>query len=571
MSHLTADRQGLSALPFNDRAAVILRSIGDAVISTDANCVVDYMNPVAEQLTGWLASQALGLHVDQLLQIVNEHTRVPLENPLLRSLIHDQTVGLPPDTVMVNRQGKDVAIEDTASPIRDNNGQVTGAVMVFHDVSEQRRLQREIAYQSSHDLLTGLVNKREFEAQLHHAIETVRTAQASHVVCYLDLDQFKIVNDTSGHAAGDELLRQVTALMRENVRQNDVLARLGGDEFGVLLCNCRLDQALQVAENLRSAVEEFRFSWHPYTFKVGVSVGVVPLVFDAGSVSDIMQAADSACYAAKEGGRNRVHLFVRHDIATLRTNGEINRIAHLANDLAQGHFRLYAQEIAPLQDNSNGLSNIEILLRLKGTDGGIIEPNGFMPAAERYHRASTIDRWVIKQTLDWLADHSHFSHQIGHIAINLSGQSLCDATFQRFLTTTLSHYAFAKNKVCFEITETAAIANLSRANTFMHTLREQGCLLALDDFGSGLSSFGYLRNLPVDILKIDGMFVRGIVNDSVDEAMVKAINQVGHLMGKETVAECVENKATLNLCQQLGVNYAQGFTLGYPKPLADFV
>lgn len=558
-----------SAFTLSEGAAITLKSIGDGVISTDLTGAVVYLNPVAEKLTGWTMAEALGQPAHLLLNIVNEFTRAPIDSPVQRCLSAGCVVGLPADSVLVPRHGQDVAIEDTAAPIRDSAGRLTGAVMVFHDVSEQRRLQREITHQSNHDALTGLVNRREFEVQLRLAVDSAAELRLVHAVCYIDLDQFKVVNDTSGHTAGDELLRQVSTLMREKIRKNDILARLGGDEFGVLLLNCPLEQAQQVAENIRRAVEDFRFLWQTFTFKVGASLGLVPLTRAVGSVECVLQAADKACYAAKESGRNRVHLYVPEDTDMVRRTGELSRVANLPAALEQGRFRLYAQEISPLQKGDHGILNIEILLRLKDLDGIIIEPGAFLPAAERYNCATTIDRWVVAKTLGWLADNAKFVREMGHCAINLSGQSMCDASFQQYVIDEIENSGLARGKICFEVTETAAIANLSRANKFMLALRERGCLLALDDFGSGLSSFGYLRNLPVDILKIDGMFVRGIVDDPVDQALVRSINCIGQLLGKSTVAECVENAGTLSMLKDLGVDYAQGYTLGRPEPIDD--
>ncbi|HEY2635507.1 MAG TPA: PAS domain S-box protein [Steroidobacteraceae bacterium] len=554
-----------------ERAQVTLQSIGDAVITTDSEGRIDYMNPVAESLTGWENREAQAQLIGEILTVVDEATREATESPVMRCLREGRMLGLSEHTVLVNRRGQELAIQDSAAPIRDRAGNLIGAVMVFHDVSKERRLHRALHYQASHDALTGLINRREFENRLTAAVQNARQEGGGpHALLYLDLDQFKLVNDTCGHPAGDQLLKQITGVLQSRVRGGDTLARLGGDEFGILLQSCSLDQALRIAESLRQAIRDFRFIWQDGVLEVGVSIGIVEITNDTPTVANVMSAADVACYAAKDLGRNRVQLYKPDDVP--ERHREMHWVSKLARACDESRFELYYQPIVPIvaTAHEHEREHFELMLRLRDESGALVTPAEFIPAAERYNVMPSIDRWVVRQALDRLV------HRIGTgvrpftIAVNLSGTSLNDERFLEDLIAELSNNELVAGAMCFEITETAAIANLSNVVYFMRELKTRGCHFALDDFGSGLSSFMYLKTLPVDYLKIDGQFVENVTRDRVDRSMVEAISQVGKTMGIQTIAERVESAEVLAELGRLGVGYAQGFHIARPRSTQEF-
>lgn len=555
-------------------AQVTLRSIGDAVITTDAESKIRFLNPVAEELTGWSQQSAQGKPLTEVFHIINEITREPVENPVEKALREGNIVSLAKDTVLISRNGNEFAVEDSAAPIRTLDDEIIGAVMVFHDVTTARSLARQLSWQASHDALTGLVNRREFENCLTQTLVFARTQNQQHALCYLDLDQFKIVNDTCGHIVGDELLRQVTALFQAQVRSSDTLARLGGDEFGILLNHCSLESALPIAKMLRESIEAFRFVWQDKIFKLGVSIGLVEINENSESVTTLLSAADAACYAAKNNGRNRVHIYQADDTQLTQQQGEMQWVARITQALEENRFCLYYQPIVPITESENG-EHYEVLLRLVDEVGNLVSPIAFMRSAERYDLMQTLDRWVIRTLFATQGQHYRETWkgcQLGKVgcgclyAINLSGASINDEQFIEFLHEQFALYQIPPALICFEITETVAIANLGKAAQFIRSLREIGCHFALDDFGSGMSSFAYLKNLPVDFLKIDGSFIKHIVDDPIDLAMVEAINQIGHLMGIKTIAEFVENQEILAKITALGVDYAQGYGIAKPRP-----
>jgi len=560
-----------------ERAQVTLQSIGDAVITTDSEGRIDYMNPVAESLTGWENREAQTQLIGDVLTVVDESTREASESPVMRCLREGRMLGLSEHTVLVNRRGQELAIQDSAAPIRDRAGNLIGAVMVFHDVSKERRLHRALHYQASHDALTGLINRREFENRLTAAVENARQdAGSRHALLYLDLDQFKLVNDTCGHPAGDQLLKQITGVLQSRVRSGDTLARLGGDEFGILLQSCSLDQALRIADSLRQAIRDFRFIWQDGVLEVGASIGIVEITSDTPTVANVMSAADVACYSAKDLGRNRVQLYKPDDVP--ERHREMHWVSKLARACDESRFELFYQPIVPIgpptvpgtTTHDHEREHFELMLRLRDESGALVTPAEFIPAAERYNVMPAIDRWVVRQALDRLV------HRIGSgvkpftIAVNLSGTSLNDERFLEYLIAELSNSELVAGAMCFEITETAAIANLGNVVYFMRELKARGCHFALDDFGSGLSSFMYLKTLPVDYLKIDGQFVENVTRDRVDRSMVEAISQVGKTMGIQTIAERVESPEVLAELGRLGVGYAQGFHIARPRPTTEF-
>jgi diguanylate cyclase (GGDEF)-like protein/PAS domain S-box-containing protein len=552
-----------------ERAQVTLRSIGDAVITTDSEGRIDYMNPVAESLTGWENREAQGQLIGDVLTVVDESTREASESPVARCLRQGQVLGLAEHTVLINRRGQEIAIQDSAAPIRDRASNLIGAVMVFHDVSKERRLHRALHYQASHDALTGLINRREFENRLAAAVEDARqNGQARHVLLYLDLDQFKLVNDTCGHPAGDLLLKQITGVIQSRVRGGDTLARLGGDEFGILLQDCAQDQALRIAENLRQAIRDYRFTWQGGVLAVGASIGIVEITNEIPTVANVMSAADVACYSAKDSGRNRVQLY-KPDAMPER-HREMHWVSKLARARDESRFELFYQPIVPIGPRPHEREHFELMLRLRDETGAIITPAEFIPAAERYNIMPSIDRWVVRQALDRVVHRIESGVKPFTVAVNLSGTSLNDERFLEFLIAELSGRDLVAGAMCFEITETAAIENLSNVVYFMRELKNRGCHFALDDFGSGLSSFMYLKTLPVDYLKIDGQFVENVTRDPVDRSMVSAISQIGNAMGIQTIAERVESPEVLAELGRLGIGFAQGFYIAKPRSTDEF-
>lgn len=553
-----------------ERAQVTLDSIGDGVITTDDEGKVVYFNPVAEQLTGWKLEEVQGLTLRWAFNVVDAFTRKQIDHPAFDGSVEGVTVNVYENVLLVNNDGRDFDIESSVAPIRNQAGESIGSVLVFRDVTQSRELAKQLAWQAAHDQLTSLINRREFDLRLTRLIDSTKSGGDQHALLYMDLDQFKVVNDTAGHAAGDEMLRQLADKLRSQIHGGDTLARLGGDEFGVLLEHRTLDEALKVANTLRKIVQNFRFACEGRTFEVGVSIGLAPITAHSGSPTNLMSCADAACYAAKDNGRNRVNVYSPEDIGLMQRQSEMRWVTDISKAFEEQRFRLYSQPILPLREEQEDGHYCEILLRMIDVNGEVISPGTFMPAAERYGLMPVIDRWVIRTLF------AAVSESLGSAAgsnppricsINLSGASLNDEYFPEFLRDQISRYRIPPTALCFEITETVAISNLERVRRFMQELKQAGCRFSLDDFGSGMSSFAYLKDLPVDYLKIDGMFVKNMVQNPIDLAMVEAINRIGHVMGIQTIAEFVEDEETLEKLRILGVNYAQGYWVGMPAPL----
>jgi diguanylate cyclase (GGDEF)-like protein/PAS domain S-box-containing protein len=558
-----------------ERAQVTLQSIGDAVVTTDAHGSVEYLNPVAEQLTGWESREAQGLPIETIITLTDETTGNAVANPVSRCLQEGRVVTLADNVVLVARDGSTIAIQDSAAPIQDRNGQIVGAVMVFHDVRQERQLHRRLAYLASHDPLTGFINRRELEERLSTVLAAIKAEPSkTAALLYMDLDQFKVVNDTCGHSAGDLLLRQLGDVLRARVPKSGALARLGGDEFAVLLTDHTMTAAAEVAESLREAIAAYRFSWRDNALQVGVSIGIVPVEAVSETVATLMSAADVACYVAKDLGRNRIHVYEEGDAA--ERHQEMQWVARINKALEEERFELYYQPIVPIGQpiapTSGGQAHwphYELLLRMRDERGELVAPTAFIPAAERYNLMPGLDRWVISHTLETLAYREAPGTTPYTLAINLSGTSLNDARFLDFVLDELTAAAIVPGALCFEITETAAIANLDRVISFMRALKARGCRFSLDDFGTGLSSLTYLKNLPVDYVKIDGQFVRNVLRDGADECVVESIARMARAFKIHAIAERVESRDVMKRLGELGVSFAQGFFIAVPQPVSE--
>jgi diguanylate cyclase (GGDEF)-like protein/PAS domain S-box-containing protein len=541
-----------------------LHSIADAVITTDSQGRITYLNPVAEELIGYTNYQAINQPITESFQLKSLEPDATIENPVARCL--RGVISLPRQSLLVTHEQRAIAIENSVAPIRDRHGQIEGVIMVFHDVSKEHRLREQLSHQASHDALTGLYNRREFEYQLASLINNAKTKGQEHSFLYLDLDQFKIINDTKGHAAGDALLKQLVTVLQTRVRQGDIFARLGGDEFGILLKDCSIEYAAVVAEAYLNTVRDFRFVWEDRNVEIGVSIGVVPVNAQTETMAAVLSNADLACYAAKDKGRNCIHVSIGEDekLMSIR-QGEMLWVSRIIKAIEEDRLVLYKQKIAPVDPDKQSEVHGEILIRMRDEDGKIIFPGSFLPAAERYNLMPRIDRWVVHKVFTYLASQPQEDNLTDFIAINLSGATLNDPSFAQFIRDELKILAVPAQLVCFEITETTAISSLDKVVEFMQELSQLGFRFALDDFGSGVSSFGYLKQLPVNYLKLDGSFVRDMVIDPIDHAIVEAVTQIGHVMKLKTIAEWVENEATLLALKAIGVDFAQGFGIGKPE------
>lgn len=550
-------------------ALVTLESIREAVITTDGQGRIDYMNPSAEALLQASGESARGVTTGSLCHFIDEATRQEMANPVAMALAESHPVELVARAALVVRDGSEIPVDATSSLIRGPDGDTRGAVMVLRDAREERATAAQITYQATHDPLTGLVNRSEFEHRVAAALERVRRDGEPHALMFLDLDQFKIVNDTCGHVAGDELLRQLSELMPTCLRSSDTLARLGGDEFGVLLQGCPLQQATLVAETLRDQVSRFRFYADNRAFSVGVSIGLVGIGSDFEDLSSIIRAADAACYLAKEKGRDRIQVYRATDADLNRRRGMVQWTARVREALDEDLFCLYAQRIEPAAPCEEAPLHFEVLLRMRDAGGRLIPPSVFLPAAERYGLIRAVDRWVVEATFRSLRRSG--TEGLHTCSINLSGASLGDLRFAETILALAEDQAIPAGCICFEVTETAVISEIYKAQKFIGLLRDRGFRFSLDDFGSGMASFGYLKHLPIDYLKIDGAFVRQMRSDRTDRAMVDSINQIGKIFGLRTVAEFVENDATRELLREMGVDYVQGHGIARPVPLCSLL
>lgn len=605
------EREGIQRELFLERelAHVTLQSINEGIMTIDCDGCIKDLNPIAEKLTGCSSAAATGQKFSEVFSILEEQTR-NLQDGVLETVLQTGQVHYSPDRDLLrNRDGREFAIDYSIAPIRSSLGEIMGAVVVFRDVSESRRMAQQLSWQASYDPLTGLANRREFERYLRRAIATAKREKREHTLAFMDLDRFKIVNDTSGHIAGDELLRQVSMLLQDNLRQTDLIARFGGDEFAILLYGCQQEEAIPILQNLVDIIKGFRFVWQDKLFTLGASVGITAVTTNSSDITQMLSRADAACYVAKEQGRNRVYVYRSEDKYLRQPHGEMEWAGKIQEALEFGGFCLYYQTIVPLrcpkaagtfrdkrdktilrQDSVTKLrqdsatskeikvaplepdyrqEHYEILLRLVDENNNLITPGVFMPAAERYQLMPTIDRWVVKTlfSMEEIWDNYRDHQRPSLFTINLSGASLNEESFWEFLTTQIALHKIPPHLLCFEITETVAISNITQTCRFIRQMRDLGCSFSLDDFGSGMSSFGYLKNLPVDYLKIDGEFIKDIVDSSTNAEIAAAIHRIGRVMGMQTIAEYVTNQEVWQKVLAIGIDYAQGYYINKPQPL----
>ena len=552
------------------QAQITLESIGEGVITADTEGVIDYLNGAAEKLTGMTRENAIGKRMTDLMTLVDENDRKDLGDPVARCLSERRQVGLGRRALMISTNGsRELSVELTASPIIGAGDTVAGAVVIMHDVTEIRGMTRRISYQASHDALTGLINRIEFERQLAEALEGGRGDSLNSVLCYMDLDRFKAVNDTCGHLAGDNMLREIAKLIRDQVRDSDFVARLGGDEFGMLLIRCPLDKARQIADDVCKAIRDYRFVWQDRIFTVGISIGLVEVARETGTLKDLLSAADSACYVAKQQGRGRVHVYSARDEVSARQRGDIHWLRQLQVALRENRFEIHAQPvISPAGRVTRGPA-LEVLLRMLDDDGKLVQPRQFIPAAERYQLMASIDRWVVQATLSAIAHGAIRLPDERSCSINLSAQALGEDGFLDFVVDCLDHSQVPPHRICFEVSESAVMERFDQARRFVAVVHGIGCQFALDDFGSGLGSFTTLRDLSIDYLKIDGTYTRDLRPETLNHQVVTAITGVSRILGFKVIAEQVETEADFETLRSIGVDFIQGNFIDRPHRLGE--
>ncbi len=570
LAHQQLKDSSIETRRLNSQLRLLLESTGEGIFGIDADGACTFINQSALEMLGFAYEDIIGRSSHDLTHHSHEDgSPYPVESCPIYDAFRTGTPCRVQKEVFWRKDGTSFPVEYSAYPIIEE-GEVLGAVTVFRDVTESYALEQRLSFLATHDPLTRLLNRYAFEQSLMKALQDARSNLSQHALCYMDLDQFKLVNDTCGHVAGDAMLQMIAKMLQNSLRQNDTLARLGGDEFGLLLEECGLERAETLALKICEAVKEFRFSWDDKTFTTGVSVGIAAITEETASIDMVMSAADAACYVAKDMGRNRVHIHMADDKETARRQGEMRWVTEIQSAIEDGRLYLSRQLIMPMSEHEQGLEHFEILLRMRDREGKDVPPGAFIPAAERFALMPMLDRWVIQNTLSWLKEAKYRGLRLGLCSINISGHSLADSGLRTFITSQLNCYNIPAEKICFEITETAAVSRLDQAIHFIGEMRDLGCSFALDDFGTGMSSFAYLKNLPVDFLKIDGGFVRDLLEDPVDCGMVESINQIGHLMGLKTIAEYVESDNVRVRLAEIGVDYVQGFGVSEPEPLTSF-
>ncbi len=578
---LQAKRAEEALFDEKEKAQITLASICDGVITTDAKGLVEFLNPVATNLTGWTTQAAQGLPLNSVFCIIDEKTQQPIDLPMQCCLEEGKRIKIENPILLHRDRINRFAIEDSAAPIRDRHGNIIGAVLVFNDVTEKRKMTQALAYRATHDALTGLYNRDEFNLQLERMLQAPRDKNTEHALLYMDLDRFKIVNDTCGHEAGDQLLKDIALLLQKQINAHScfkqtTLARLGGDEFALLLKNCSQQKAFALAHNLREAIEKFIFFWKTSpdekgVFTIGISIGLVPISTQLNNSKSLIAMADAACYTAKNKGRNTVHIYQENDSEASHKNIQWVRLLNENLEKKQGFYLFYQSIISLKEENELSLTGspkrCEILLRMKvDSQKNFVLPGAFLSAATRYHLMPTLDKWVIQSLLEWLKTHPPFLAQLTFCSINLSGYSFRYQAFLETMIDDIDSSNIPANKLCFEIPETTLLSNFTDISYFMNALKKRGCRFAVDNFGSGIASFSYLKTIPIDFLKIDGRLINNITHDSVDYAMVKSINEIAHMMQIQTIAEHVENGITFEALKKIGLDYAQGYWIEEPQP-----
>ncbi len=552
------------------QAQYTLESISEGVITTDNDGRIDYMNLAAESLTGSNREDAAGRKVGELFILVDDADRRTLGDPVERCLAMRRRVNMGRRAVMMSQESEqEHSVELTASPIRGPGNSISGTVVVFHDVGELRGLTRKMSYQATHDPLTGLINRQEFERRLEEAHVAAHADESAHILFYMDLDRFKAVNDSCGHQAGDNMLREVAGLIKEKVRDSDFVGRLGGDEFGALLIGCPIDKARQIANDICAAVGDYRFVWKDKIFNIGISVGLVEVSHASSSLQDLLSAADSACYVAKQEGRGRVHVYSARDEAVARERGDIQWLKRLQDALSEGRFELAVQPILAMTGTVDTGPAAEVLIRLPDSRGRPVDTAEFLRPAERYQLMPQIDRWVVGAALAAMAGGELKLPGRRSCAINLSGQTLADEGFLDYVVDALDRSGVAPHAICFEVTERAILANVQQAQRFIEVLHGIGCEFSLDDFGSGLGSFSNLKTLPIDYLKIDGSYTRNLRSDEVNQEMVTAMIKLARKMEFRIVAEQVEQQEDFDWLRDTGIDFVQGNFVEPPAPLGS--
>lgn len=551
--------------------SAILHSVNDGIIATDINLAILFMNPIAEDMTGWREAEARGKPAHTVLSLIDSRSLSPV---LSESQPMDGHPVFFRDSVMKSQHGNSFIVDGSITKIHQAQNETEGYVLAFRDISELKRMSATIDYQASHDSLTGLSNREEFSLRLSELLEDLKRNGGRHTLIEMDVDRFKVVNDTCGSMAGDELLRQVSNFLQSLTQRHDISARLGGDEFAVILRDCSMEDSIHVAKRLQDAVQSHKFIWQKNLFPITLSIGIVPLTEEDEDIHEVLAAADDACYIAKEEGGNRINVFQRTAEKYVLRRGQMEWIGKINEAMEKNRFRLWFQNIEPLAPegdppNTRPRPKAELLIRMDGSDGALIGPGAFIPSAERYGLMPALDRWVIDSAAKTWERLKRTNNPLIErvLTINLSGPTLLDESFIEYVVLTFRNYGALPESFCFEITETAAIQNLSYASRFMGKLKDQGFTFSLDDFGSGFSSFNYLKNLPVDYLKIDGSIVQNIDESLVNYTMVDAINSMGHVLGLKTVGEYARNEGVVDRLRRIGVDYAQGYALAEPREL----
>ncbi len=558
-------RESMRIVNEKEQALKTLQSINEGVITTDSIGKINYINPVAEIYLGWDKREVLGKRIDSVFRTVEEKTRKKLVMPVEKCLNNTGAVNSNGKSILVRRDGVEYAIEYTLTPITDRQSNAIGTVLVFRDVTEKRELEHNLNWQASHDQLTGLINRSEFDRRLQKIINADNDDANEHALCIIDLDNLKIINDSCGHVAGDELLKKIGASLKNKSRDTDTIARIGGDEFGIILYGCTLSKAGLIAEIFREQIEKTGFSWDGRSYDITASLGVIPLDSNYGELSDVLRAADAACFTAKDKGKNQVSLLEQGQKLINRDRSQIQWVEKIRDCLNRQSFELHIQEIRPL-DDLNEVVICENLLRVND-ENGLILPSQYMPSLERYHMMPEIDRWVVKASLELLAYGKATMDKYKVVTINLSEQSVSNEKFTDYLKNLFDEYETERDRICFDIPEACLYRHAERTGEFIRKIRNMDCKVAIDNFSSGLESFRILKPLNIDYVKFDGRISYPYSDKSLEYTILESINHISHLIGAQTVAKFISGEENLEALYEIGVDYAQGFVLSRPRPL----